>query len=168
MRERTPGFHMSPLNSLSLFARGLSARRNSLTGLIREMQGMILPSTLSGGAFFYFQNNASIDRVGNTQLSASADLLWVLVVLATYFFCDTACNSALELFTGRLIAPFWHRVRRRRPASTGSSTGIGRSLRQWLCSPSRNEKDSHPWRSTRISHNRAPPQVLSAFPYSYT
>jgi hypothetical protein len=85
----------------------------------------------------------------------------------SYLFCDTACSTALGIFTKGLVAPFWHRVRERRPASTASSAGAGRSLRQWLCSSSRCEKNSRPCRSTRVSHNRAPPQIPSLFTYSY-
>jgi hypothetical protein len=166
VRDYTLRSYMSPLRILSLFGRGLSARRNSLTRLARDTRGELFPLAMSGGAFFYFQGNASANPVVNTQWSTSTDLLLVLV-LVTCFFCDTACSTALGIFTERLIAPFWHRVRERRPASTASSTGGSRSLRQWLCSPSRNEKDSRPCRSTRVSHNRAPPQIPSLSTYSY-
>jgi hypothetical protein len=82
------------------------------------------------------------------------------LVLVTCFFCDTACSTALEIFTETLIAPFWHRARDRRPASTMSLPGVVRSLRQWLCSPSRIEKNSRPFRSVYISHN-PPPYIPS-------
>jgi hypothetical protein len=166
VRDYTSRSYMSPMSILSLFGRGLSARRKLLIGLVRDTRGSLLPSAMSGGAFFYFQGNASANPVVNTQWSTSTDLLLVLV-LVTYLFCDTACSTALGIFTEGLIAPFWHRVRERRPASTASSTGGSRSLRQWLCSPSRNEKNSRPCRSTRVSHNRAPPQIPSLSTYSY-
>ena len=157
---------MSPLGILSLFGSGLSARRNSLMGLVRDTRGALLPSAMSGGVIFYLQSNALTNPVGKAELSGSTDLLLVLV-LVTYFFCNTACSTALGIFTERLIVPFWHRARERRPASSASSAGGGRSLRQWLCSSSRNEKNSRPCRSTRVSHNRAPPQITSLSTYSY-
>ncbi len=166
MRDYTPRFYMSPLVILSLFGRGLSARHNSLMGLVRDTRGSLLPSAVSGGAFFYLQSNASTNPVLNTEWSTRTDL-FLIFALVTYLFCDTACSTILEIFTERLIAPFWHRVRERRPASTASSAAGSRSLRQWLCSPSRNEKNSRPCRSTRVSHNRAPPHIPSLSTYSY-
>jgi len=165
VRDYTSRSCMSPLSILPLFGRGLSARRQSLVRLVRDARGALLPSAMSGGAFFYFQSNASANSIVNTQWSTSTDLFLALV-LVTCFFCDTACSTALEVFTETLIAPFWHRVRERRPASTASSTGGSRSLRQWLCSPSRNEKNSRPCRSVRVSQNRAPPQIPSLSTYS--
>jgi hypothetical protein len=47
-----------------------------------------------------------------------------------------------------------------------SSPGVVRSLRQWLCSSSRIEKNSRPSRFIQISHN-PPPLVLSLSTYSY-
>ena len=166
MRDNTPRSCMSPLGILSLFRSGLSARHNSPMGLVPDTRGALLPSAMSGGAIFYLQSNASTNPVGNVELSRSADLLLVLVLL-TYFFCNTACSTALGIFTERLIVPFWRRARERRPASRASSAGGSRSLRQWLCSPSRNEKNRRPCRNTRVSHNRAPPQISSHSTYSY-
>ena len=165
MRDYTSRSCMSPLSILPLFGRGMSARRNSLMRLVRDMRGALLPSAMSGGAFFYFQSNASANSVINTQWSTNTDLLLALV-LVTCFFCDTACSTALEIFTETLIAPFWHRARDRRPASAMSSPGVVRSLRQWLCSSSRIEKNSRPSRFIQISHN-PPPLVLSLSTYSY-
>jgi len=165
VRDYTLRSYMSPLSILSLFGRGLSARRKLLIGLVRDTRGSALPSAMSGEAFCYFQSNGSTNSALNTEWSTNTDLLLILV-LVTYLFCDTACSTALGIFTEGLIAPFWHRVRERRPASTASSAGGSRSLRQWLCSPSRNEKNSRPCRSTRVSHNRAPPQIPSLSTYS--
>jgi hypothetical protein len=161
-RENTSRSHMSPLGILSRLRRGLSARCDSLMGLVRDTSGVLLPSAISGGAFFCFQSNASRNPVGNTEWSTSTDLLLVLV-LVTYSFCDTACSTALGVFTARLIAPFWNRVRERHPASSARSAGGSRSLRQWLCSPSRNEKCARPCHSMQVSHNRAPPLTPSFF-----
>jgi len=143
--------NMNSLNALSLLERGLSTSYNALKGLGREMRGLIFPSVMSGGVFFYLQTNASADPALHTEWSTGTDFLLFLAI-ASCFFCDTA----LEFFTGRLITPFWHRVRERRPASTASSAGTSRSLRQWLCSPCRNEKNTRPFRSVHISHNPPP------------
>jgi hypothetical protein len=165
VRDYTSRSCMSPLTIFSLFGRGLSARCNSLIGLVRDTRGSVLPSAVSGGAFCYFQSNASTNSALSSELSTNTDLLLILV-LVTYLFCDTACSTALGIFAEVLIAPFWHRARDRRPASTMSSLGVVRSLRQWLCSPSRNEKNFRPCRSTRVSQNRAPPQIPSLSTYS--
>jgi hypothetical protein len=165
VRDHTSKSFMFPLDILLLFGRGLLARRNSLMGLAREMRGSVLPSAMSGVAFFYFQSNASTNSALNTEWSTNTDLLPILV-LVTCLLCDTACSTALGIFTEGLIAPFWYSVGEGRPASTASSAGGSRSLRQWLCSPSRNEKNSRPCRSMRVSHNRAPPQVSSLSTYS--
>jgi hypothetical protein len=164
VRDYTLRSHMSPLGVFSLFGTGLSTSRDSLVGLVRETRGSLLPSAMSGGAFLYFHSNASTSPVLNTEWATRTDFLLVLA-LVTYFFCDTACSTALEIFTERLIAPFWHRVRERRPASTASLPGVSRSLRQWLCSPSRNEKNSRPFRSVQIAHN-PPPLVPALSTYS--
>jgi len=166
VRDYTSRSYMSPLGILSLFGRGLSARFNSLMGLVRDTRGALLPSAMSGGACLYLQSNVSTNPVVNTPWSTSTDLLLALF-LVTCFFCDTAYGSALGIFTERLIAPFWHRARERRPASSASSASGGRSLRRWLCSPSRNEKNSRPCRSMRVSQNRAPPYIPSVSTYSY-
>ena len=166
MRDHTSKSGAPSLGALSLFGRELSARGNSLTRLARDTGGALFPSAISGGALLYLQSNASTNPVVNTPWSASTDLLLALF-LVTCFFCDTAYGSALGIFTERLIAPFWHRARERRPASSASSASGGRSLRRWLCSPSRNEKNSRPCRSMRVSQNRAPPYIPSVSTYSY-
>jgi len=144
---------------LSLFGRRASARLGLLIGFIREKGGALLPPAISGVAFYYFHGSASTEPANNIQLSARTDCLLVLV-LATYFVCDTAWSTALGLFAERLVAPFWHRVRERRPASRTNLPGRIRSIRQWLCSPSRNEKNRRPYRSILISHN-PPPHIPS-------
>jgi hypothetical protein len=165
VRDYTSRSYMSPLSIVSLFGRGLSMRRDSLIELVRDTRGLLLPSAMSGGAFFYLQSSASTNPVGNAEWASRTDLLLILA-LVTYFFCDTACSTALGIFTERLIGPFWHRARDRRPASTVSSPGSVWSLRQWLCSSSRIEKNSRPSRFIQISHN-PPPLVLSLSTYSY-
>jgi hypothetical protein len=166
VRDYAPRFGMSPLVILSLFGRGLSAMHSSSMGPVRDTRGSFLPSAMSGGAFLYLQSSASASPVLNAEWSTRTNF-FLIVALVTYLFCDTACSTVLDIFTERLIAPFWHRVRERRPASTASSAAGSRSLRQWLCSPSRNEKNCRPCRSTRVSHNRAPPQIPSLSTYSY-
>jgi len=165
VRDYTSRSYMSPLSILSLLGRGLSTRRNSLMELVRDTRRSLLPSVMGGGAFLCLQSSASANSVVNTQWSTSTDLLLALV-LVTCFFCDTACSTALEIFTETLIAPFWHRAHDRRPASTMSSPGVVRNLRQWLCSSSRIEKNSRPSRFIQISHN-PPPLVLSLSTYSF-
>ena len=115
MRDYTSRSYMSPLSILSLLGRGLSTRRNSLMELVRDTRRSLLPSVMGGGAFLCLQSSASTNSVVNTQWSTSTDLLLALV-LVTCFFCDTACSTALEIFTETLIAPSWHRVHEHRPA----------------------------------------------------
>lgn len=87
-------------------------------------------------------------------LSSDADLLR-LVALAACFFCEAACNT-LEIVTERLIAPLCRGAAWRRPASDSCRFGLIRSLRQWLCSPSHNEKNCRLSRFIQISHNPPP------------
>jgi len=166
LRDYTSRSYIPPLSILSLFGRGLSARRNSATELVREMGGWLLPLAMSGGACFYFQCEASTNSALNTEWSNRTDLLLILVLIA-YLFCNTACSTALEIFAERLIAPLWHRARDCRLASVASSAGGSRSLMRWLCSPCHNEKDSRPCRSMQVSQNRAPPHIPSLSTYSY-
>lgn len=166
VRDYTSRSYIPPLSILSLFGRGLSARRNSLMGLVRDTRGRLLPLVMSGGACFYFQCKAATNSALNTEWSNRTDLLLILVLI-TYLFCDTACSTALEIFTERLIVPFWHRARDRCLTSAASSAGGSRSLMQWLCSPCHNEKNSRPCRSMQVSQNRAPPHIPSLSTYSY-
>ena len=159
MRRSRIGSYRHPLGIVSLVGRRASARLGLLVAFIREKGGALLPPAISGVAFYYFQSSASTEPASNIQLSARTDCLLVLV-LATYFVCDTALGTALGLFTERLVAPLWHRVRERRPASSTNLPGRIRSLRQWLCSPSRIEKNLRPFRSVCISHN-PPPHIPS-------
>jgi hypothetical protein len=154
--------YLNWLNALPLFGRGPLSISKALMGLLRETRGLLLPSVMSGGAFlcFQFQSNASRNSALNTEWSTSTDLILILA-LVTFFFCDTACSTAFEIFTQRLIAPYWHRARERCRASAASSPGASRSLKQWLCSPSRNEKNTRPFRSVHISHN--PPPLVPSF-----
>jgi hypothetical protein len=155
VKKKRSGSCRQPSGTLSLFRRRASARLDLLMGFIREKGGALLPPAISGVAFYYFQRSALTEPASDIQVSARTDCLLVLV-LATYFVCDTAFGTALGLFAERLIAPFWHRVRERRPASGANSPGRIRSIRQWLCSPSRNEKNRRPYRSIHISHNPPP------------
>jgi hypothetical protein len=85
-----------------------------------------------------------------------------LLPLVTCLFRDTAC-STLESVTRRLVGPFRRRTRHRRPPAAATSSSPGRSLRQWLCAPSRNEKDSRPSIFIQVSHNPPPFSSLPAF-----
>ena len=160
MRDYSSMLRMSPMIVFSLMSRGLSSSRQSLLPLVHEIGGSLLPSGLSSGPFFYFHSKASTDFGLSVEFGSRADILFVLALI-TYLLCDTAYNT-LEIVTERLIAPFWHRVRKRRPARTTSSSGLSRSLRQWLCSPSRNEKNCRPTRFIQISHNPPPLPSLPA------
>lgn len=163
MRRSKLRSYRHPLGIVSPFGRRASASLGFLGAFIREKGEALLPPAVSGVAFYYFQSAAPTVPPGNIQVSARMDCLLVLV-LATYFVCDTACSTALGLFAEWLTAPFWHRVRERRPASTTNSPGRIRSLRQWLCSPSRIEKNLRPFRSVCISHN-PPPHIPSRSTY---
>lgn len=160
---------MSTLGVLSLLRRGLSARYSSLIGPVRDASGALLPSDISGGALFCFQlqSHASTSLAASTELSPGVDLLLALV-LVTCFLRNTTWGAALGIFTGRLIAPLWHGLRERFPTPGVSSAGRSRSLRQWLCCPSRNEKNTRPCRSARVSQNRAPPYLPSLSTCSHT
>jgi len=166
--DYTSKYEMCLVSILSLVRRGLSARFHLLMGLVREMRGALLPPAVSGGTLLYLQSAVSTNVAGDAELYSSGDLLFLLVFV-TSFFCETACSTTLGILTDRLIAPFWHRhrVRARHPVSSTSSAGRSRSLKQWLSSPCRNEKNSRPCRSTRISQNRAPPQIPPLSTYSY-
>jgi hypothetical protein len=167
VRDYRSRSYIPPLSILSLFGSGLPARRNPLIGLVGDVRGWLLPLAISGGAWFYFQCNASTNSALNPEWSNRTDLLFIFVLL-TYLFCDTACSNAIDIFTERLIAPFWRRARDRCLASVASSAGGSQSFMQWLCSPCHNEKDSRPCRSMRVSQNRAPPHIPSLSTYSYT
>jgi hypothetical protein len=151
------------LNAPSLFGRGSHTSRKAMKWMVREVRGSLFPSVMSGGTFFYFcfqfRSNASTNSAVSAEWSTGTDLILILALLAC-FFCDTACSTALEAFREQMIAPCWHRARGRRAASIASSPGGSRSLRQWLCSPSRNEKNTRPFRSVHISHN-PPPRIPS-------
>ena len=159
MKRRRLGSSKQTPGILFLFRRPAPARLDVLTGFIWEKGGALLPPAISAIAFYYLQSCGSMDRASNIQLSLRTDCLLVLV-LATYFACDTACSTALGLFAERLIAPWWQRVRERRPASSTNSPSMIRSLRQWLSNPCRIEKNCRPNRSIQISHN-PPPHIPS-------
>jgi hypothetical protein len=159
VKRKTLGSLEQASGVLSLFGRRASVGLDLLIGFIREKGGALLPPAISGVAFCCLQSSASTEPASDIQVSARTDCLLVLV-LATYFVCDTALGTALGLFTERLVAPLWHRVRERRPASSTNLPGRIRSIRQWLCSPSRNEKNRRPYRSIHISHN-PPPHIPS-------
>jgi hypothetical protein len=91
---------------------------------------------------------------------AQSDLI-LLLVLLTYCFYPSACHSAVETFAEKLIAPFWHRVRRRRPALAASLCDEDLSFSHWFCATAQNQRCCRPCRSIQVSQNRAPPQVLS-------
>jgi len=157
-----------PPRILSLIRRGLSAEFDLLMGLVREMRGTLLPPALSGGTLLYLRSTASTDLAGDAEPAVSGELL-LLLVLVTSFFCEAACSTTFRILTGGLIPPFWHRHRARghHPASSTSSASRTRGLKQWLSSPCRNERNSRPCRSTRVSQNRAPPQIPPLSTYIY-
>jgi len=118
----------------------------------RRWKGIILPHQ---STFLYCQNYATTTAALPTEFPPALDL-FLLFVLATYLFCD----SAVEILAEQLIAPFWHGVQRRRLALPPRSIGRRRSLKQWLCSSSRNEKNFRLFRSIQLSR-KPPPLVLS-------
>jgi len=148
-----------PLGIVSLFGRRASARLGLLVAFVREKGGALLLPAISGVAFYCFQSCASTEPASDTQLSGRTDCLLVLF-LAIPFLCDAASSTVLELFTQRLMAPLWGRVRERHPASSANSCGRIRSLKQWLSSPCRIERNHRPYRSIQISHN-PPPSIPS-------
>ncbi len=121
---------------------------------LRQTRRSLLRSARSGAGLPVLRRLRSLKPVLSPEWSGSASVLLILV-LATCLFCDTAC-STLEIVTGRLIAPFWHSARGRRRASGACPSGLIRSLRQWLCSPSHNEKNCRLSRFIQISHNPPP------------
>ena len=155
MKRKRVRFRRRPLGTLSLFGRQASARFGLLMGLVGGKGGALLAPAMSEVAFCYFQTSASTDSASDIQMSVRSDLLLTLF-LATWFLCDTACSTAIGLLAERLIAPLCRRVRERRPASSTNSPGRIRSLRQWLCSPCRNDRNCRPFRSVQISHNPPP------------
>jgi hypothetical protein len=98
---------------------------------------------------------ATTNAAISAEFSSRFDLL-LLFFLATYFLCD----STVEILAEQLIAPFWHRVGERRPALPPRSIGRRRSIKQWLCGPSRIEKNFRLFRSDQLSR-KPPPLVLS-------
>lgn len=110
------------------------------------MRGSLLPSALTSVASLYFRSNTSTNSVLNTEWSANTEVLLVVVLVAC-LSRDTACRAVPGIFTEGLVIPFWNTVNGGHPYSTARSAGESRSLRQWLCSPSRREKDSRPCRA---------------------
>lgn len=152
--------HMRSLNAPSHLGRGSLANRNALMRLVREMRGILLPSVMSGGVFIYLQGNASTNPTFHIEWAADTDIFLVLA-LAAYLLCDTACSTALGLLNEGLAAPLWHRVRRHRHGFSSTSTDRGPGVTCRLCSSSHNQKGCRPSRSMQISHNRAPPEIQS-------
>lgn len=113
---------------------------------------------MSGQGLVYLQPYAAASAL-LASLAQSDPIL--LLVLLTYCFYPSACHSAVETFAEKLIAPFWHRVRRRRPALAVSSYDGNLSFSQWFCATAQNQRCCRPCRSMQISQNRAPPQVPS-------
>ena len=159
VRSKRLESHRHPVGMLSLFGRRASARLDMLMGFIRETGGALLPPAISGVGFYYLQSSTPTNQASNMQMSTPTNCLLVLV-LASYFLCDTACSTALGLFASRLIAPLWQIFRERRQALDTNSTGRMRSVRQRLSSPCRIEKNDRPYRSVGISHN-PPPYIPS-------
>ena len=113
---------------------------------------------MSERSLFYLQPYAAASALLGSL--SQTDLI-LLLILLTYCFYPSACHSAVETFAEKLIAPFWHRVRRRRPALAASSYDGELSFGQWLCATAQNQRCRRPCRSIQVSQNRAPPQVPS-------
>jgi hypothetical protein len=106
----------------------------------------------------YFQPYAVVSAL--IAALSQTDLI-LLLVLLIYCFYPSACHTAAETFAEKLIAPFWHRVRRRRPALVAVLCDGNLSISQWFCATAQNERCRRPCRSMQVSHNRAPPLPLS-------
>jgi hypothetical protein len=152
--------HSPPLGILSPVRRRVSVERALPIGIVLEGARVLLPPALGIFAFRYFQNRTWTAAANDVETSASAQL-FLLLALAACFLCDSACSSALAAFTDRLIAPLRHKLRKGRPTSSVNSLCRIRSIRQWLCSPSRCDRHCRPFRSLCISHNPPPIPSLS-------
>ena len=124
----------------------------TIADAVRRLIGSDLPHQRT---LLHCVDCATTNAALSAEFSSRLDLL-LLFVLATYFLCD----SAVEILAEQLIAPFWYRVGERRPALPPRSIGRRRSLKQWLCSPSRIEKNFRLYRSIQLSR-KPPPLVLS-------
>ncbi len=94
------------------------------------------------------------------EMSGGPDIILVLLLL-TILFRNRAC-STLGTVTRGLWGPFRRWAPGRRFAAAAGRYRRGRSLRQWLRSPSRCEKDGRPSIFIEVSHNPPPPILLSA------
>jgi hypothetical protein len=148
-----------PLAILSPVGRRASAKASLPVTFVREKGEGTTPAAISGVAFHYLRTAVSSDQSADVQMSTHANFLLVLV-LATYFLCDTSCSIAFGLLAGGLTAPLWHRVCERCTGGNTNSPGGIRSVRQWVCSPSCNDRHCRPFRSVQISHN-PPPDIPS-------
>lgn len=149
---------MSPLYAILLSG---GAGRESFMRPVQAMPATLPATDTGGGPVSCTPSTAAMDLL-YAELAAGADVLH-LVALVACLFCEAASNT-LEIVTGRLIAPFRHSVRGRHPASTACPSTLVRSLRQWLCSPSRNEKNCRLSRFIQVSHN-PPPLTTSLHTY---
>jgi hypothetical protein len=163
VKERTR--HHGRLSGIPLpFGRQASAGPGVPKRLARTKGEAPLSPTTSEVASICFQDSAATGTVERIQKTVPTDCILALV-LAIHFLCDAASSTVLELFTQRLMAPLWHRVRERPPASNAKSCGRIRSLKQWLSSPCRIERNHRPYRSIQISHN-PPPSIPSLSTHS--
>ena len=153
------GYCISPLGILSRIRRRVSVGCGGPTRLVLEKGWVVLPSAIGGVGLRSLQSYPSRDPAISFQTLACADCL-LLLFLATCFLCDTASSTSIGFFAERLIAPMWRRLRKSCHVATASLAGGIRSLRQWLCSPSRIERNLRPFRSVSISHN-PPPYIPS-------
>ncbi len=149
------------MTALTILEKRLSCGSRSLKPLVREMGGWLLPAAMGSGAFFYLHGRVPCDPAFDPERMATTDILLALV-LVTCLFRTTAC-STLETVTRTLTGPFRRRSADRRRASAVSLPRLLPSLRQWLRTPSHNEKDCRPSIFIQISHNPPPAISLPAF-----
>lgn len=154
MTDHTIAPHPIPVMILSLLEERLPGGGKSLVPLVRQMGGRRLTGATGTGAFLRLHGRAPLDHASDSEWCGASDII-LLLVLATCLIRNTAC-STLEKVTRRLVGPFRSRRPGRRAAAAATPTRHGRSLRQWLCAASRNEKDCRPSIFVHLSHNPPP------------
>lgn len=122
-------------------------------------EGVVFPAVIGSG-FLSFQACTPRGTERSRHLFFPSDLFLVLL-LTTCHVCDAASSAILGLLTRRLTTPLRHGGRRSYPPSVAKWSGRIRSLRQWLSTPCRIERNCRPYRSIQVSHN-PPPHFTSS------
>lgn len=109
-------------------------------------------SVINRTASLCFQTSTATGAMLGFEYSSSVSLILALVL--AIFLCDTA----VETYAERLIVPFWHRVRARRPALALNSACLDPTSTHRLCTLPQNKRHSYATPNRRISRSRAPPE----------